>query len=121
MSRPFRDQARTLPPATAMQARSPSHFTSATNSAASVVSPATAVASMDAMKPGLSRPPAPASLSPRVQAEDMLGSRLGGHGGPDLAVSTLIRTDSHRHRLTAATPAPLAKTRGHARCIIARR
>src|SRR6266567_2315013 len=112
MSRPFRDQARTLPPATAMQARSPSHFASATNSAASVVSPATAVASMDAMKPG---------LSPRVQAEDMLGSRLGGHGGPDLAVSTLIRTDSHRHRLTAAAPAPLAKTRGHARCIIARR
>ena len=54
MSRPLRDQTRTRPPATATQARKPSHFTSATNSAASRGSPATAVASMGAMKPRLS-------------------------------------------------------------------
>ena len=50
-SRPLRDQARTRPPDTATQARRPSHFTSATNSSASVGSPAAAVASIGAMKP----------------------------------------------------------------------
>ena len=44
MSRPLRDQARIRSPATAMQARRPSHLTSATNSPASGGSAATAVA-----------------------------------------------------------------------------
>jgi hypothetical protein len=70
MSRPLRDQARTRPPATAMQARRPSHFTSATNSAASGGSLATPVASMGAMKPGFSPAACPGiAVPPHVRAE----------------------------------------------------
>jgi hypothetical protein len=65
MSRPLRDQARIRSPATAMQARRPSHLTSATNSPASG-SAATAVASMGAMKPGLSPAACPGIAVPRT-------------------------------------------------------
>ena len=97
MSRPLRDQARTRPPSTAMQARRPSHLTSATNSAASGGSPAAAVASMGAMKPGLSPAACPGIVVPRTcRPRACPESRLDGHGGSDLAVSTLTRTGSHR-------------------------
>jgi len=43
---------------------------------------------------------------PRVQAEGMPGSRLDGHGGSDLAVSTLLRARSRRQWCTAVGPAP---------------
>jgi len=57
---------RTRPSAMATQARRPSHFTSATNSAASGGSPAAGVASMGAMKPGLSPVACPGLASPRA-------------------------------------------------------
>ena len=61
-----RPAIRACPPATAMQARRPSHFTSATNSAASGGSPAAAVASMGAMKPGLPPAACPGIAFPRA-------------------------------------------------------
>jgi hypothetical protein len=66
MVRPVLDQTWTRPSVTAMQARRPSHFTSATNSAASGGNPAAAVASMGAMKPGLSPAACPGIAVPRA-------------------------------------------------------
>ena len=94
--------------------RRASHFTSATNPAASGGSLAIAVASMGAVKLGLSPATCPASTSPRVQTEGCPGSRLDGHEGSELAVSTLARTGSHWQRLTAADPAPPGTACGRA-------
>ena len=117
MSRPFRDQARTRPPATAMQARRPSHFTSATNSAASAGSPAAAVASIGAMKPGLFPAACPGIAFPRAcRPRARPGSRLGGHRGTDLPVSTLVQAGSHKKE---PTPPLREDAWGHMRRILA--
>ena len=64
----------------AMQARRPSHLTSATNPAASGGSPAAGVASMGAMKPGLSPAACPGIVFPRVcRPRACPGLLLGGH------------------------------------------
>jgi hypothetical protein len=45
-------------------------------------------------------------VPPRVQAEGMPGVTPRRYGGPDLAISTLTRTGSHRQGRAAAAPSP---------------